>query len=72
MAMRRVRSGCCARAALGQRSEGATIPTPSSVMNWRRLLRNSIRKTPVESMIAVSSIRVRSAHGNLYVGKGAL
>jgi hypothetical protein len=30
----------------------------------RRLLRNSIQKIPVESMIAVSSIRVRSAHGN--------
>ena len=39
---------------------------PSSVMNSRLLLRNSIRKTPVESMIAVSSIRVRSAHGNSF------
>lgn len=31
---------------------------------FQRLLRNSIQKTPVESMIAVSSIRVRGAHGN--------
>jgi hypothetical protein len=30
------------------------------------LLRNSIQKIPVESMIAVSSIRVRSAHGNSF------
>src|SRR5262249_36315157 len=29
-------------------------------------LRNSIQKSPVESMIAVSSIRVRSAHGNSF------
>jgi len=35
-------------------------------MNSRRLLRNSIQKTPVESIIAVSSIRVRSAHGNSF------
>jgi hypothetical protein len=35
-------------------------------MNSRRLLRNYIQKTPVESMIAVSSIRVRSAHGNSF------
>ena len=30
------------------------------------LLRNSIQKFPVKSMIAVSSIRVRSAHGNSF------
>jgi hypothetical protein len=42
-------------------------------MNSRRLLRNSIQKIPVESMIAVSSMRVRSAHGNsLYHLVGAL
>jgi hypothetical protein len=34
---------------------------------FQRLLRNSIQKTPVESMIAVSSIRVRGAHGNSLV-----
>ena len=39
---------------------------PRSVMNSRRLLRNSIQKTPVESMIAVSWIRVRSAYGNSF------
>src|SRR5262245_8688462 len=57
--MRRIRSPCCARAVTGH----AAAP-PSSDMNSRLLLRNSIQKTPVESMIAVSSIRVRSAHGN--------
>src|SRR5215831_20247521 len=36
-------------------------------MKSQRLLRNSIQKTPVESMIAVSSIRVRGAHGNSLV-----
>jgi hypothetical protein len=35
-------------------------------MNARRLLRNSIQKIPVESMIAVSSMRVRTAHGNSF------
>jgi hypothetical protein len=42
-------------------------------MNWRRLPRNSIQKIPVESMTAVSSMRVRAAHGNSFdhfVGDG--
>jgi hypothetical protein len=66
---RRIRSPCCARAASGH----AAAAPPSSVMNCRRLLRNSIQKIPVESMIAVSSMRVRSAHGNSFdhlVGAG--
>src|SRR5262245_12576074 len=42
-------------------------------MNSRRLARNSIRKIPVESMTAVSSMLVRAAHGNSFdhlVGAG--
>jgi hypothetical protein len=42
-------------------------------MNARLLLRNSIQKTPVESMTVVSSMRVRTAHGNSFdhlVGDG--
>jgi hypothetical protein len=53
-----------ARAASGH----AAAAPPRRAMKLRRsifaLLRNSIQKIPVESMIAVSSIRVRSAHGN--------
>jgi hypothetical protein len=59
----------CACAASGQ----VAAAPPSSPMNWRRLLRKSIQKTPVQSMIAVSWIRVRSAHGNSFdhlVGDG--
>src|SRR5438874_5189161 len=42
-------------------------------MNARLLPRNSIQKIPVESMAAVSSMRVRAAHGNSFdhlVGAG--
>src|SRR5215510_10879860 len=59
---RRIRSGCCARAASGH----AAAAPPSSVMKSRRLPRNSIQKIPVESMTAVSSMRVRAAHGNSF------
>src|SRR5262249_31478820 len=45
---------------------GHAAAPPSSLMNSRLLLRNSIKKIPVESMSAVSSIRVRSAHGNSF------
>src|SRR5438093_8259519 len=60
---------CCALAANGH----ATAAPPRSVMKSRLLLRNSIQKTPVESMTAVSSMRVRAAHGNSFddlVGAG--
>src|SRR5260370_7953170 len=36
--MRRTRSPCCARAAGGQRSEGATAAPPSSVITSRRFM----------------------------------
>jgi hypothetical protein len=45
------------------RPRGGRPRTPADI---RRLLRNSIQKIPVESMIAVSSMRVRSAHGNSF------
>src|SRR5262249_13555677 len=60
--------GCCARAASGH-----AAASPTSVMNARRLPRNSIQKIPVESMTAVSSMRVRAARGNSFdhlVGAG--
>src|SRR6266700_6268095 len=45
------------------RPRGGRPRTPADI---RRLLRNSIQKIPVESMIAVSSMRVRTAHGNSF------
>jgi hypothetical protein len=42
--MRRMRSGCCARALRGQESEGAAAAPPRSVMNWRRLTRSPHRR----------------------------
>src|SRR5947208_10627649 len=62
MPMRRILSFCSARAASGH----AAAAPPSSVMNSRLLPRNSIQKIPVESMTAVSSMRVRAAHGNSF------
>jgi hypothetical protein len=49
-------------------ANGHATATPPSIKYElaRRLLRNSIQKTPVESMIDVSSIRVRNAHGNSF------
>src|SRR5947208_5728326 len=62
MPMRRILSFCSARAASGH----AAAAPPRSVMKSRRLPRNSIQKIPVESMTAVSSMRVRAAHGNSF------
>src|SRR5262249_28464919 len=61
-------AGCCARAASGH----ATAAPPTSVMNWRLLPRNSIRKRFGINDLPVSSILVRSGHGNSFdhlVGK---
>src|SRR5262245_6796132 len=52
---------CCPRAASGH----AAAP-PSREMKSRLLPRNCIQKIPVESMTAVSSMRVRAAHGNSF------
>src|SRR5262249_50884267 len=60
---------CCARAASGH----AAAAPPSSVMNSRLLPRNSIRKRFGINDLPVSSILVRSAHGNSFdhlVGAG--
>jgi hypothetical protein len=53
---------CCARAASGH----AAAAPPSSVMNSRLLPRNSIRKRFGINDLPVSSILVRSAHGNSF------
>src|SRR5215472_16030323 len=56
------RSPCCARVARGH----AAAAPPSSVMKSRRLPRNSIRKRFGINDLLVSSILVRSAHGNSF------
>jgi hypothetical protein len=54
-------AGCCACAVIGH----AAAP-PSSLMNSRRLPRNSIRRLFGINDAPVSSILVRSAHGNSF------